>query len=83
MYTSLHELKTATLAFLNSAEAIYSPHLSATAKRFLNRLTTLDRNSLSRIEVYDLLMENTIFPWLKEQTAQQLMVFILGGAQYA
>ncbi len=83
MYVSLFELKTNTLAFLNSIEAVYSPHINATAQRFLNRLTELDRNSLSCIEIHDLLMESTILPWHKEQTTQQLMTFILGGVQYA
>ncbi|MBS0950226.1 hypothetical protein JK159_07605 [Weissella minor] len=83
MYVSLFELTECTIAFLNSSEAIYSPNLNATAQRFLNRLTELDRKSLSLIEIHDLILACTVLPWHKEQTTQQLMAFILGGAQYA
>ncbi len=83
MYVSTFELKQNTLAFLYSTEAIYSPTINATAQRFLNRLTELDRNSLSCIEIHDLIFASTILPWRKEQTTQQLMAFILGGVHYA
>lgn len=83
MYISKFELKQNTLAFLHSTEAIYSPNINATAQRFLNRVTELERNSLSRIEIHDLIHDCAVLPWRKEQTTQQLMAFILGGAQYA
>ncbi len=83
MYVSTFELKQNTFAFLYSTEAIYSPNINATAQHFLNRLTELDRNSLSYIEIHDLILDNTVFPWFKEQTTQHLMTFILGGVQYA
>lgn len=83
MYVSVFELKTNTVTFLNSNEAIYSPSLNATAQRLLNRLTNLTRNSLSQLEIYDLVLDCTVLPWHKDQTTQQLMAFILGGIQYA
>ncbi len=83
MYVSTFELKQNTLEFLYSTEAIYSPTINATAQRFLNRLTELDRNSLSHIEIHDLIHDCAVLPWRKEQTTQQLMSFILGGVQYA
>ena len=83
MYVSIFELTQSTLVFLNSNTAIYSPNLYATAKRFLNRLTKLNRNSLSMPEIYNLFFESTVLPWHKTQTTQQLMTFILGGVDYA
>lgn len=83
MYVSTFELKQNTIAFLYSSEAIYSPNINATAERFLNRLTKLERNSLSRIEIHDLIHDCTVLPWRKEQTTQQLMAFIIGGVHYA
>lgn len=83
MYVSVFELKTNTVTFLNSNEAIYSPSLNATAQRLLNRLTNLTRNSLSQLEIYDLVLDCTVLPWRKDQTTQQLIQYILGGIQYA
>lgn len=83
MYVSTFEIKQNTLKFLYSTEAIYSPTINATAQRFLNRVTELDRKSLSYIEIHDLIHACTVLPWRKAQTTQQLMAFILGGVQYA
>lgn len=83
MYVSVFELKTNTLMFLNSNEAIYSPSLNATAQRLLNRLTNLNRNSLSMVEIYNLIFDCTVLPWRKDQTTQQLIQYILGGIKYA
>lgn len=83
MYVSVFELKTNTVTFLNSNESIYSPSLNATAQRSLKRLTNLNRNSLSMVEIYNLIFDCIVLPWRKDQTTQQLMAFILGGIQYA
>lgn len=83
MYVSVFELKQGVLAFLNSTEAIYSPSLNATAQRLLKRLTNLNRNSLSIVEIYNLIFDCTVLPWRKDQTTQQLIQYILRGIQYA
>lgn len=83
MYVSLFELKQNTIAFLYSSEAIYSPNINVTAQRFLKRLTKLKRNSLSMLEIHDLILDSVALSWRKEQVTQQLMAFIIGGVQYA